>query len=77
MTWEIIAALITIVSCLIALGGVLVKLVVTLTKLNVTLTALQEDLKMHKNRAREKFERIGERLDDHEMRIHDLEADKK
>lgn len=77
MTWEILAALITIVSCLIALGGVLVKLVVTLTKLNVTLTALQEDLKSHKESAHEKFTRIGKQLTDHEIRIHDLEADKR
>ena len=77
MTWELLAALITIVSCLIALGGVLVKLITTLTKLNVTLDALQNDTKEHKAEAKSEFKNIHETLNNHETRIHDLEVNNK
>lgn len=85
MTWEILAALITIVGCLVTLGTVLVKvtnkLTQTLTKLDDTISNLQEELGDLKSHNKESHERIYNRLDvhdeklsDHETRIHDLEC---
>lgn len=80
MTWEILAALITIVGCLVAVGGVFAKLITTLTKLSVSVDNLarsQEAQKVDAEREHEhlndKINRNRERIDDHETRIHDLE----
>lgn len=84
MTWEILAALITIVGCLVTLGTVLVKvtnkLTQTLTGLDDTLKHLQRELNDFKSANKESHSRIYSRLDehdktleDHETRIHDLE----
>lgn len=73
MTWEILAALITIISCLIALGGVLVKLVRTLTQLDDTMKQLRADLDRQRDENKESHKRIYDKLDDHEHRIVELE----
>lgn len=85
MTWEILAALITIVGCLVTLGTVLVKvtnkLTQTLTALDDTINNLQKELGEFKTHNKESHLRIYDRLEvhdeklsDHETRIHDLEC---
>lgn len=80
MTWEILAALITIVSCLVAVGGVFAKLITTLTKLALSVDNLarsqeaqKADAKREHEHLNEKINRNRERIDNHEMRLHDLE----
>ena len=73
MTWEILAALITIVGSLTALGSVLAKLVRTLTKLDQTLKRLKEDVDNLRDCNRESHKRIYEKLDLCEERISELE----
>ena len=73
MTWDILAALITIVGSLIGLGTVLAKLIKTLTKLDITLTQLQRELNEFKTDNKESHSRIWDKLDDHDERIHNLE----
>lgn len=73
MTWEILSALIIIVSCLITLGGVLFKLVRTLTRLDDTMAQLRVDLNRQHDENKESHRRIYDRLDDHESRIVELE----
>ena len=73
MTWEILAALITIVGSLTALGSVLAKLVRTLTKLDDTLIRLKEDVDILRDCNRESHKRIYEKLDLCEERISELE----
>ena len=73
MTWEILAALITIVGSLTALGSVLAKLVRTLTKLDDTLIRLKEDVDNLRDCNRESHKRNYEKLDLCEARISELE----
>lgn len=73
VTWEILAALITIVGSMTALGGVLAKLVRTLTKLDDTLIRLKEDVDKLRDGNHESHKRIYEKLDLCEERIGELE----
>ena len=73
MTWEILAALITIVGSMTALGSVLAKLVRTLTKLDDTLVRLKDDVDKLRDGNRESHKRIYEKLDVCEERISGLE----
>lgn len=84
MTWEILAALITILGSLVTLGTIVVKvtnkLTQQLTALDDTLKNLKAALDEFKATNKESHSRIYGRLDehdeqlkDHETRIHDLE----
>ena len=73
MTWEILAALITIVGSLVALGTVLAKLVRTLTKLDDTLISLKSDVDRLRESNHESHKRIYEKLDGCSVRITELE----
>ena len=73
MTWEILAALITIVGSLVTLGTVLAKLTKTLTKLDITLAQLQKELGEFKADSKETHKEIWHELDNHDVRIHKLE----
>lgn len=68
MTWETMAALITIVGSLITLGGVLTKLVNTLTKLDATINYLKNDVDRLREGNHESHRRIYARLDELEHR---------
>lgn len=73
MTWEILAALITIVGSLVALGTVLAKLIRVLTRLDDTVKQLRADLDRQRADNKESHKRIYDKLDDHEHRIIELE----
>ena len=67
MTWEIIAALITIVMCLISLGGIVYKFTKAVTSLENAVLYLKE----WKDDADREHEHLGERLDRHHQRLDD------
>ena len=71
MTWEIIAALITIVMCLISLGGIVYKFTKAVTSLENAVLYLKE----WKDDADGEHKRLDNRLDRHHKRLdeHDLE----
>ncbi len=80
MTWEILAALITVVLALVTLGGVLARFMRTLTKLECAINSIQQTAdRFEKNSDKTHAEMYGvleshhQRLDEHETRIHDLE----
>ncbi len=75
MTWEMIAALISIVGSLIALGKVLAKLIGTLTKLDDTLIALKADFDRLRDGNKEAHRTIFSKLDEHSSRLTELERE--
>lgn len=80
MTWEIIAALISIATVLVTLGCVLARLMRTLTKLECAIDSFSTAIDEMKGRSAKTHERIFAKLDahaealaKHDVRIHDLE----
>ena len=73
MTWEIVLGLIALVGVCITIGTVLAKLVHTLTRLDVTLGALIEEDRENNIKCKNDRRDIHRQLDEHEIRIHDLE----
>ena len=80
MTWEILAALITVVLALVTLGTVLGRLIRTLTKLDCAVEsfgATISDMKAKSAKTHavifDKLEKHEEQISGHELRIHDIE----
>ncbi len=73
MTWEIVVGIIALVGFLITIGTMVGKLVQTLTRLDITLKALAAEDKANAERSKADRREIHRQLDDHELRIHDLE----
>lgn len=80
MTWEIVAAFITLATALVTLGGVLARLMRTLTKLECAIDNFAGAIEDMKARSAKTHERIFAKLDsqaatiaEHAVRIHDLE----
>lgn len=73
MSWEIVVGIIALVGFLGTVSTWVWKLAGTLTKLGDGLTALSD----FKANADKEHKEIHETLDDHEIRIHDLEHNKK
>lgn len=72
MSWEIVLGIIALVGFLGTVSTWVWKLAGTLTKLGEGLTSLSD----FKNTAAKEHKEIHETLDDHEIRIHDLEKRK-
>lgn len=73
MTWEILVGLIAIVGCLISLGTVLAKLVITLTKLTSTCDELNKTLTQYESQNDKDHTYFRDTIQNHEIRIHDVE----
>jgi hypothetical protein len=73
MTWEIVVGIIALVGFLTTIGTMVGKLVHTLTRLDLTLKALIAEDKANAERSKADRKEIRRQLDDHELRIHDLE----
>lgn len=73
MTWEIVVGIIALVGFLITIGTMVGKLVQTLTRLDFTLKALVAEDKANAEKSKADRREIHRQLDDHELRIHDLE----
>ena len=69
MSWEIVVGLIALVGFLGTVSSWVWKLAGTLTKLGDGLNSLSD----FKTKADEEHREIHDKLDDHELRIHDLE----
>lgn len=84
MSWEIVVGIITLVTFVITVGTLLFKLSAVLTRLDVTVKDMQEANKADRKRKEAEHEEIfdtldahGQQLNNHEMRIHDLERSTK
>lgn len=80
MTWEIVAGIITLVGFMVTILGLFAKLIGTLARLDETIKHLQETIAQDRddNKAAhdllfKKTHAHSEILDNHELRIHDLE----
>lgn len=73
MSWEIVVGIIALVGFLGTVSGWVWKLAGTLTELSDGLKGLSD----FKTKADEEHREIHDKLDDHELRIHDLEINKK
>jgi hypothetical protein len=73
MTWEIATGIIALVGFLVTIGTMVGKLVHTLTRLDITLKALIAEDKANAEISKKDRKEIHRQLDDHELRIHDLE----
>lgn len=72
MDWEIVVGIIALVGFLSTVSSWVGKLAGTLTRLTEGLNSLSD----FKKNADEEHEKIHSKLDDHEIRIHDLETKK-
>ncbi len=80
MSWEIVVGIIALVGFVVSIGTLLFKLSSVLTRLDVTVKDMQAANKADRERKEaehaemyDTLEAHGKRLNDHEMRIHDLE----
>lgn len=73
MTWEIVAALITLVLFLITEGGVIFKLSATLAKLQVSIDTLNNLLNDFKSGNADEHKAFAEKLFELEKRLHEVE----
>lgn len=73
MTWEIVVGIIALVGFLITIGTMVGKLVQTLTRLDITLKTVVAEDKANAEKSKADRREIHRQLDDHELRIHDLE----
>lgn len=84
MTWEIVVGLITLAGILITFGTIVAKNASVMTELKCAVKELNETIGTNDKRNSDSHSRLfskqnehDKKLDEHELRIHDLEIERK